>query len=121
MSRPDAPHVASPAELKERLETERAGQPFLLYREAEGQRILSLGDASERFSVGRDERMDLTLEDEQVSLLHAELHRIAMRAMDIERDLRAAIEAFDASPALRTCGRCGHVQADAAPVPAPPA
>jgi 3-hydroxyanthranilate 3,4-dioxygenase len=48
------------------------------------------------------------------------LHRVAMRAMDIERDLRAAIEAFDASPALRTC-RCGHVQADVAPVPEPPA
>jgi 3-hydroxyanthranilate 3,4-dioxygenase len=40
----------------------------------------------------------------------APLHRVTMRAMDIERDLRAAIEAFDASAALRTCGRCGHVQ-----------
>jgi hypothetical protein len=43
-----------------------------------------------------------------------------MSAMDIERDLRAAIEAFDASVALRTCRRCGHVQAAEAPAPIPP-
>ena len=47
-----------------------------------------------------------------------ELHRVTMAALDIERDLRAAIEAFDASAALRTCRRCGHVQPDQAPVPA---
>jgi 3-hydroxyanthranilate 3,4-dioxygenase len=40
----------------------------------------------------------------------AELHRLTMSAMDIERDLRAAIEAFDGSAALRTCRQCGHVQ-----------
>jgi 3-hydroxyanthranilate 3,4-dioxygenase len=50
-----------------------------------------------------------------------ELHRVTMSAMDIERDLRAAIEAFDASPALRTCRRCGHVQPDRAPIAPPPA
>ena len=49
-----------------------------------------------------------------------ELHRVTMSAMDIERDLRAAIDAFDASPALRTCRHCGRVQAERAPVPAPP-
>lgn len=51
---------------------------------------------------------------------NAELHRVTMRAMDIERDLRAAIEAFDASEALRTCRRCGYVQPEQAPVPTPP-
>jgi 3-hydroxyanthranilate 3,4-dioxygenase len=50
----------------------------------------------------------------------AEVHRLTMSAMDIERDLRAAIEAFDASVALRTCRHCGHVQAAEAPIPAPP-
>jgi 3-hydroxyanthranilate 3,4-dioxygenase len=49
----------------------------------------------------------------------AEVHRLTMSAMDIERDLRAAIEAFDASVALRTCRHCGHVQAAEAPIPAP--
>jgi 3-hydroxyanthranilate 3,4-dioxygenase len=49
-----------------------------------------------------------------------ELHRLTMSAMDIERDLRAAIEAFDGSVALRTCRSCGHVQPDEAPLPVPP-
>ena len=74
MARPDDAHVASPAELKERLEAERAGEPFLLYRDAEGQRIAPLG-GGERFSIGRDSQMDLALDDGQVSLLHAELQR----------------------------------------------
>jgi hypothetical protein len=39
--------------------------------------------------------------------------------MDIERDLRAVIEAFDGSPATRTCRQCGHVQTERAPLPAP--
>ena len=51
----------------------------------------------------------------------AELQRVTMSAMDIERDLRAAIEAFDASAALRTCRKCGHVQPEQAPLPLPPA
>ena len=76
MARPDDPHVASPAELKERFDAEREGRPFLLYRDAAGQRIVGLGEAGERFSVGRDTEMDLALSDDQVSLLHAELQRI---------------------------------------------
>ena len=47
---------------------------------------------------------------------NAELHQVTMSAMDIERDLRAAIEAFDGSAALRTCRQCGHVQPDHAPL-----
>jgi pSer/pThr/pTyr-binding forkhead associated (FHA) protein len=76
MARPDDAHVASPAELKDRLEAERAGEPFLLYRAADGQRIVTLSGAADRFSVGRDPGMDLALDDGQVSLLHAELGRI---------------------------------------------
>jgi 3-hydroxyanthranilate 3,4-dioxygenase len=49
-----------------------------------------------------------------------ELHRLTMSAMDIERDLRAAIEAFDASADLRTCRHCNHIQSDHAPLPEPP-
>jgi 3-hydroxyanthranilate 3,4-dioxygenase len=51
---------------------------------------------------------------------NAELHRVTMSAMDIERDLRAAIETFDGDEALRTCRKCGHVQPKHAPVPTPP-
>jgi pSer/pThr/pTyr-binding forkhead associated (FHA) protein len=77
MARPDDPHAASPAELKERLDAERMGEPFLLYRVDAGQRIVTLGSDAERFSVGRDPGMDLSLaDDDQVSLLHAELYRI---------------------------------------------
>jgi hypothetical protein len=37
----------------------------------------------------------------------------------IERELKAAIEHFDGTPALRTCGGCGHVHAEDAPRAAP--
>ena len=76
MGRPDDPHASSPAELQARLEAERVGEPFLLLRDASGQRIVPLGADAEKFSVGRDTGMDLTLDDGQVSLLHAELRRI---------------------------------------------
>jgi hypothetical protein len=33
-----------------------------------------------------------------------------MHVADIERELKAAIEAFDGSETLRTCRACGHVQ-----------
>ena len=48
-----------------------------------------------------------------------ELHRVTMHVADIERELRTAIEAFDASPALRTCPKCGHVQPARPPSPEP--
>jgi hypothetical protein len=46
-----------------------------------------------------------------------------MHVADIEGELRAAIERFDASVELRTCRQCGHVQPARPPVPltlAPP-
>ena len=43
------------------------------------------------------------------------LHRVTMHVADIERELKAAIEHFDASLALRTCPGCGHVQPARAP------
>ena len=50
----------------------------------------------------------------------AKLHEVTMHVGDIEKDLKAAIECFDASLELRTCGRCGYVQPDTPPVPQPP-
>jgi 3-hydroxyanthranilate 3,4-dioxygenase len=38
------------------------------------------------------------------------LHEVTMHVADIEKELKAAIERFDASRELRTCRRCGYVQ-----------
>jgi 3-hydroxyanthranilate 3,4-dioxygenase len=51
----------------------------------------------------------------------AQLHEVTMHVGDIENDLKAAIERFDASVELRTCKRCGHVQPEKPPVPEKPA
>ena len=51
----------------------------------------------------------------------APLHEVIMHVGDIEKDLKAAIERFDASEELRTCKRCGHVQPERPPVPQRPA
>ena len=48
---------------------------------------------------------------------HALLHDVTMHVADIERELKAAIERFDASLELRTCRRCGRVQPEQPPVP----
>ena len=45
----------------------------------------------------------------------AQLHTVTLHVADIERDLKAAIENFDASVTLRTCAKCGHIQPDRAP------
>jgi pSer/pThr/pTyr-binding forkhead associated (FHA) protein len=75
---PLAPHSALPAELRDRLEAERRGVPFLLFRDGEGrQRIVELPAAAERLTVGRRGTNDVALPwDTEVSRLHAELLRI---------------------------------------------
>lgn len=76
MESPLGPHSSSPAELKDRLEAERAGTPFVHWRDPDGQRIAVLADR-DRFTVGRGDEVDVRLDDEQVSRLHAEIARIA--------------------------------------------
>ena len=49
------------------------------------------------------------------------VHEATMHVADIERELRVAIERFDASVELRTCGKCGYVQPEKPPVPQAPA
>jgi pSer/pThr/pTyr-binding forkhead associated (FHA) protein len=70
--------LQSPAELKAKIEAERAGSPFLLFRDALGeQQIFTLRDDVERITVGRGPANDIWLEsDSEVSRLHAELERI---------------------------------------------
>jgi DNA-binding CsgD family transcriptional regulator len=71
-------HAASPAELRDRIEAERLGRPFLVLRDGDGdQRIVALGDTP-RISVGRSDGNDVALPwDTEVSRLHAELECIA--------------------------------------------
>jgi pSer/pThr/pTyr-binding forkhead associated (FHA) protein len=76
---PLAPHTSTPAELKERLAAERAGHPFLVYRDSGGgQRICTLINPDAAVTIGRRAQNDLPLEwDREVSRLHATLEQIA--------------------------------------------
>jgi hypothetical protein len=74
-----APHPASPADLKQRLEAERSGAPFLIYRGEDGtQRIWPLPEAAAgRIALGREPSNAVCLDwDEEVSGIHAELERL---------------------------------------------
>lgn len=66
-------------ELKGRIEAERRGRCFLVYRDGEGSQVIrELGEEPGRLSVGRSESADVPLGfDPEVSSLHAELERIA--------------------------------------------
>lgn len=79
MESPLAPHTSTPAELKARLEAERGGNPFLLYRTADGhQRIRPLTAVDTAVSIGRRSQSDVALEwDPEVSRLHAMLEMIS--------------------------------------------
>jgi 3-hydroxyanthranilate 3,4-dioxygenase len=50
----------------------------------------------------------------------AVLHEVTMHVADIERELTVAIEGFDGSVALRTCGGCGYLHPERSPVPEKP-
>jgi pSer/pThr/pTyr-binding forkhead associated (FHA) protein len=69
----EALHLATPAELKRRLEADRAGTAYLLYREPGfGERILPLQESAA--VIGRDAVCDAPLAwDDRVSRLHVEL------------------------------------------------
>jgi pSer/pThr/pTyr-binding forkhead associated (FHA) protein len=67
------PKANTPVELKAQLEAERAGTPFVVHRDADGeQRIVTLGE--DGLWVGRSDSVGLCLGwDDQVSGVHAEL------------------------------------------------
>jgi hypothetical protein len=75
---PLAPHSASPSELRERLEAERRGTPFLVFRADGGaQRIVVLDDQAGRLTIGRRSANDIALTwDPEVSGLHAAMERL---------------------------------------------
>lgn len=75
---PVGPHSASPAELKQRLAAERAGQPFLVWRDGHGQACVLPLEGDRRLTVGRRPQNDVALGwDTEVSRLHAEFEYLA--------------------------------------------
>jgi pSer/pThr/pTyr-binding forkhead associated (FHA) protein len=71
-------HSATPVELKERLAADRAGRPYLIYRDTDGaQRIFTLPDDRESVTIGRGEGCAICLWwDAEVSRVHAQLERV---------------------------------------------
>jgi pSer/pThr/pTyr-binding forkhead associated (FHA) protein len=66
------------SELKARLDAERMGDPFLVYRDQDQrQHVIALDAAVEQVSIGRRQSVDVVLDwDEQVSRIHARLERV---------------------------------------------
>jgi pSer/pThr/pTyr-binding forkhead associated (FHA) protein len=74
---PIARYASSPADLKARIEAERRGLPFLLYRDETGaQRIVELPGRG-ALTLGRRATNDIALEwDVEVSRVHARLEQV---------------------------------------------
>jgi len=65
--------VSAP-ELKAQIEAERAGRPFLVYRDGDGEQVILPIEANAELWVGRAGSADVRLEwDEEVSALHAQV------------------------------------------------
>jgi pSer/pThr/pTyr-binding forkhead associated (FHA) protein len=73
---PLEPHSATPRELRSRIEAERRGGPFLLYRDGDGEQMIVALEPLERLTIGRRAGNDIALEwDAEVSRVHAALER----------------------------------------------
>jgi pSer/pThr/pTyr-binding forkhead associated (FHA) protein len=68
----------SPAELKQRLDADRRGEAYLLFRDAtREQRIVVLAEQPEHLTIGRADGCDVSLDwDAGVSRAHARLERL---------------------------------------------
>jgi pSer/pThr/pTyr-binding forkhead associated (FHA) protein len=72
-----SPRAATAAELKAHIEAERAGAPFLVYRDDEERQIIFVLVGRERIALGRSAAASVALSwDDQVSRVHAELRQI---------------------------------------------
>ena len=71
-------HRSSPLELKQRLDAERRGTPFLLLRDDQAQQlIVELAPERSPVTIGRQAASDVALTwDDEVSRTHADLERI---------------------------------------------
>jgi hypothetical protein len=76
---PLAPHSLSARELTQLLSAERAGEPFLAFRDQHGLLCLFVPDRERQTAtLGRREELDLSIQwDPEVSGLHAELQYLA--------------------------------------------
>lgn len=69
----ERPSVSAP-ELKAQIEAERAGRPFLVFRDGGGEQAILAIEANAELWVGRGGWADVQLEwDEEVSALHAQI------------------------------------------------
>ncbi|MEA2229588.1 MAG: hypothetical protein QOF04_3218 [Solirubrobacteraceae bacterium] len=72
--------ASTPAELEERMDADRRGRPYVLYRDGDRvQHIRSLDGRGDRLTVGRDPASDVPLVwDADVSRAHAALERLGI-------------------------------------------
>src|SRR6478609_8455592 len=76
MPSPLDPHVATPVELRERIDAERRGRPFLVHRDGRGGQVIT-ELSGERVTIGRRDANDVALDwDGEVSRVHAALERL---------------------------------------------
>jgi len=69
--------VVSAPELKAQIEAERAGRPFLVFRDGAGEQAILPVEANAELWVGRGPSADVRLEwDEEVSALHAQIEAV---------------------------------------------
>lgn len=75
---PQGPKAVTGGELKEQIEAEREGRPFLVHRDADGvQRILTVDPGRKELWIGRADSADIRLDwDREVSGLHAQLELV---------------------------------------------
>jgi hypothetical protein len=83
------PHAFTAPELKAQIEAERSGEPFLVYRDQEGeQRLVGLGTGAAELWVGRSPSADVRLPwDEEVSALHAQLEIVGQECTLVDDGL----------------------------------
>jgi pSer/pThr/pTyr-binding forkhead associated (FHA) protein len=74
---PLQPHVATPRELRARIEAERRGEPFIVYRDGTGDQAIVALEEHDRLTIGRRAGNEIALPwDEEVSRVHAALERL---------------------------------------------
>jgi pSer/pThr/pTyr-binding forkhead associated (FHA) protein len=99
-----SPYRASAAELKERIEAERAGYPFLVYRKPDGGQVIATLSAGQTTTIGRDSECEISLaRDEGVSRLHAELTTIGSEWVIVD-------DGLEQRPRVRLHGRDAEVE-----------
>jgi hypothetical protein len=83
------PRAKTASELKEQIEAERLGRPFLVHRDAQGeQRLLLIEEGIESLWIGRSASADLNLEwDSEVSSLHAQLEMVGLECTLVDDGL----------------------------------